>query len=131
MQSELRRKFIESNIPPAKELVETEFGTVEVREFTAAGFDQFLEIIEAAQDEDPAKRKRHRTVALIVVACHDPQTGAPVFTVEDVSALAAMPFSRISGLFRTAERMNRVQDAKKSSAVPASESSSDWPESTE
>lgn len=113
-------------------LVETPYGTVQVREMTAADFDAFMEVMEGSVPEGaPAdQRDKVRIAAMVYAAAYDPDTGERVFSKDDVEWLKARPFRQISPLYTAANELNQVDDPKKSSGTSDNEPSGDSPEAS-
>lgn len=103
------------------------YGTVEVRELTAAQFEDFLDIVQEGFDEDDDKRRRVRVAAMVFAATFDPETGKRVFDKADIEWLKDRPLRQLAPLYDPANKLNQVEDPKKFSRTIGDDSSEGSP----
>lgn len=97
-----RHSFLTSRKLPV-EIVATTFGDVHVHSLTAGEKDEY----DLAVQADPGKRFRAR---LVQMTARDAE-GQPLFSPDELDALAGLPLASIEPLFEAAIRVNRMSDA--------------------
>lgn len=106
--------------------------TLELRAFSLEARSGFLDSmgVGTLDDEEQVKGAMKRMYpAMLIAACHDPETGAPAFTEEDVPMLLGKNGKVVDRLGDVIMKMNgmtegAIDDAKKdSSTTPVSSTS--------
>jgi hypothetical protein len=106
--------------------------TLELRAFSLDARSGFIDAMGVGQHENDEQVKgamKRMYPAMLIAACHDPETGAPVFTEEDVPMLLGKNGKVVDRLGDVIMKMNgmtedAVEEAKKDSSTTPSSSTS-------
>lgn len=106
--------------------------TLELRAFSLSSRSAYLDAMGLGQHEDEASLKGaigRMYPAMLIAACFDPETGAPVFTEDDRPMLLAKSGAVVDRIGDLILRMNgmlegAVEDAKKDSSTTPTPSTS-------
>ena len=108
----LREQILSANDLPFEDVPVKEWGlTIRVRAITAGERDRWDQITFLYKNGKVAEHPEDVRAKLLVFACCDPETGARLFTEDDIPALTGKNSDAMNRLWAVASELSKVMNA--------------------